>query len=248
LAASSSHDIAPLIAKLESTVALTERERQAVESLPMQVQALKSNQDIVRVGDRPSHCFVLLDGYTATYKVTGDGKRQIHAFHVPGDIPDLQSLHLKVLDNSIVTLTRCRVGFISHEHLRNLCRREPRIMEALWRQTLIDGAVYREWMTNVGQRAASNRLAHLFCEWMLRMRAVGLAEGNACDLPMTQAELADAMGVTTVHVNRVLQEIRGKGLITLQGSRLEILDWDELQRVGDFDPLYLHQDPAEVAE
>src|SRR3712207_737038 len=169
----------------------------------MQVQSLKPDQDIVREGDRPSRSFVLLEGCTATYKMTGDGKRQIHAFQIAGDIPDLQSLHLTVLDNSIVTLTPCRVGFIQHEVLRDLCRKQPRIMEAFWRQTLIDGAIFREWMTNIGRREAYNRLAHLLCEWVVRQQAVGLAEDHTCDLPMTRTELADATGISTVHVNRV---------------------------------------------
>ncbi len=247
MAASSSYDYAPLIAKLESTLQLTKAERQAIESLPMQVQVLKADQDVVRAGDSPSRSFALLDGYTATYKVTGDGKRQIHAWHIPGDLPDLQSLHLKVLDNSIATITPCRVGFITHDDLRSLCRAEPRIMEVFWRQTLIDGSIFREWMTNIGRREAYNRMAHLLCEWLVRLRAVGLTQDHTCDLPMTQGELADALGVSTVHVNRVLQELRGDGLITLKGSRLEVLDWEHLTRVADFDPIYLHQDPRQEA-
>ncbi len=247
MADSSFHDIAVLITKLESTLRLTDAERHALERLPMQVQALRADQDIVRVGDQPSRSCLVLSGYTATYKMTGEGKRQIHAWHIAGDIPDLQSLHLKVMDNSIITLTPCRVGFITPEHLRELCRAQPRLMEVFWRQTLIDGAVYREWVTNVGQREAYNRMAHLLCEWMTRVRAVGLNEGDACELPMTQSELADALGITTVHANRVLQKIRGDGLIALTGSRLEILDWEQMKQAGDFDPLYLHQNPAEAA-
>jgi CRP-like cAMP-binding protein len=237
----------PIIRNLDSTFRLSDQERTALEDLPMQIQAIRADQDIVREGDRPSRCFALLDGYTATYKMTGDGKRQIHSWHIPGDIPDLQSLHLRVLDNSVVTLTPCRVGFIQHEVLRELCRKQPRIMEAFWRQTLIDAAIFREWMTNIGRREAYSRMAHIICEWIVRMRAVGLVQDHTCDLPMTQGELADAMGVSTVHVNRVLQELRGDGLITLKGSRLEVLDWEQLKQEGDFDPTYLHQDPNQAA-
>jgi CRP-like cAMP-binding protein len=237
----------PIIRNLDSTFRLSDQERTALEDLPMQIQAIRADQDIVREGDRPSRCFALLDGYTATYKMTGDGKRQIHSWHIPGDIPDLQSLHLRVLDNSVVTLTPCRVGFIQHEVLRELCRKQPRIMEAFWRQTLIDAAIFRDWMTNIGRREAYSRMAHIICEWIVRMRAVGLVQDHTCDLPMTQGELADAMGVSTVHVNRVLQELRGDGLITLKGSRLEVLDWEQLKQAGDFDPTYLHQDPNQAA-
>jgi CRP-like cAMP-binding protein len=237
----------PVVRKLESNLQLSDEERAAFEALPMQVQAIKADQDIAREGDRPSRSFAVLQGFTATYKMTGDGRRQIHAFHLAGDIPDLPSLHLRVLDNSIITVTPCRLGFIQHETLRDLCRKQPRIMEAFWRQTLIDAAIFREWMTNIGRREAYSRPAHILCEWIVRLQAVGLVEDHPCDLPMTQSELADAMGVSTVHVNRVLQELRGDGLITLKGNRLEVLDWERLRQAGDFDPTYLHQEPDREA-
>ena len=230
----------PIIRKLESIFRVSDEERAALEALPMQVQALKADQDIVREGDRPTRCFALLEGFTATYKMTGEGRRQIHSFHVPGDIPDLQSLHLRVLDFSLTTITPCRVGFIQHEPLRALCRQQPRIMEAFWRQTLIDAAIFREWITNVGRREAYNRMAHILCEWVVRLKAVGLVKDHTCELPMTQTELADATGISMVHVNRVLQQLRSDGLISLRGNRLEVLDWEQLKQVGDFDPAYLH--------
>jgi CRP-like cAMP-binding protein len=236
-----------LVRKLESISALCEDERLALQNLPMQVQDLRPDQDIVREGDRPSRSCLVLDGFAATYKMTGDGKRQIMAFHSPGDIPDLQSLQLKVLDSSLGTLTACKVGFIQHEVLRDLCRRYPRINDALWRETLINAAIFREWMTNIGRRDAYNRIAHLFCEWIVRLRAVGLVRDRVCDFPMTQNELADATGVSTVHVNRVLQELRGNGLITLKAGTLTILDWEQLKQAGDFDAAYLHVDREQTA-
>ena len=145
-----------------------------------------------------------------------------------------------MLDISIGTITPCTVGFIQHEAARDLCERHPRIGSAFWRDTLIQAAVFREWVTNVGRREAYGRVAHLLCEIVVRMRAVGLAEGHACDLPMTQNELADATGMSTVHVNRTLQELRGDGLITLKGASLTVLDWEALKHAGDFDPTYLH--------
>ncbi len=229
-----------LIRKLESIFTLTDDERQALRSLPMQIVAIKENQDIVSQGDSPSRSCLILSGFTCTYKMTGDGKRQIHNFHIPGDIPDLQSLHLKVLDNSLGTLTPCSVGFITHEVLDKLCERHYRIAKAFWRETLIDGAIFREWMTSIGQREAYSRIAHLLCEMMVRLRAVGLVNGYSCNWPITQAEVGDALGIVTVHVNRVLQEMRADGLIELSGDRLNIPDWETLRRVGDFDPAYLH--------
>lgn len=230
----------PLIRKLESVFALTDDERQALLDLPMQLAAIKADQDIVRVGDQPSRCCLILSGFACTYTMTGEGKRQIVNFHIPGDIPDLQSLHLRVLDNSVTTIEPCTVGFVTHQTLRDLCRRYPRITEALWRNTLVDAAIFRAWMTSIGQREAYNRIAHLLCELLVRLRAVGLAEDHICDLPITQVEFGNALGITTVHVNRVFQAMRADGLIQTKGTRLTIPDWERLKQVGDFDPTYLH--------
>jgi CRP-like cAMP-binding protein len=236
-----------LIRKLESHFTLTADERHALQTLPMQIVAIKENQDIVRMGDRPSRSCLILSGFACMYKMTGDGKRQIHNFHIPGDIPDLQSLHLQVLDNSLGTLTPCSVGFITHEDLNKLCESHYRIARAFWRETLIHGAIFREWMLSIGQREAYNRIAHLFCEMLVRLRAVGLATGNSCDWPITQTEIGDALGITTVHVNRVLQAMRADGLIELKGDRLNIPDWEKLKEAGDFEPTYLHLENDQAA-
>jgi CRP-like cAMP-binding protein len=240
-------DYNPMIRRLESIFTLTEDERQVLENLPMQVQVIKADQDLVREGDRPTRSCLILSGFTATYKMTVAGKRQIVSFGIAGDLPDLQSLHLKVLDVSLGTLTTCRIGFITHDDLRDICTRYPRIAAAFWRETLIEGAIFREWVLNVGRREAYQRMAHVFCELLTRLRAVGLVEDHACDLPITQGEFADATGVTTVHVNRVLQQMRADGLIELKGDRLNILDWERLKQVGEFDPTYLHLESDQAA-
>jgi CRP-like cAMP-binding protein len=240
-------DYNPMIRKLESIFTLTDDERQALENLPMQVAVIKDHQDLVREGDRPSRSCLILSGFTATYKITGGGKRQIMTFGIAGDIPDLQSLHLKTLDISIATLTTCRIGFITHDDLRNLCTRYPRIAAAFWRETLIEGAILREWVANVGRREAYNRMAHLLCELLVRLRAVGLAEDDACDLPITQGEFADAMGITPIHVNRVLKELRTEGLVEMKGDRLNIPDWEKLKQAGEFNPTYLHLENNQAA-
>lgn len=230
----------PLIAKLASIVALSDEERQALASLPMQVQEIRADQDLVREGDRPSRCCLLIEGFFCRYSMTGEGKRQILSFHIPGEIADLQSLHLRTMDHTLQTLTRCKVGFVTHETLQDLCRRHPRIMAALWRETLIDGAIFREWMINIGRREAYPRACHLLCELVTRLGAVGLVQDHTCELPLTQGELADALGVSGVHANRVLQEIRRDGLIGLKRSTLTVLDWEGLKRAGEFEPTYLH--------
>jgi len=136
--------------------------------------------------------------------------------------------------------TSAKVAFIRHEAINDLCERHFRIARAFWRQTLSDAAIYREWVVNVGRRQAPHALAHLLCEFVVRMRAVGLANGRECDLPQTQAELGDAMGISTVHVNRTLQQLRSADLIRLQGGRLTVLDWEGLKEMGEFDATYLH--------
>ena len=190
---------------------------------------------------------MILSGFACTYKVTAQGKRQIVSFNLPGDVPDLQSLHLKVLDNSISTISPCSVGFITHEDVRRICDRYPRITVAFWRDTLIEGAIFREWVMNVGQREGTSRMAHILCELIVRLKAVGLVEDHVCDLPITQGEFADALGFTTVHVNRVLQQMRAEGLIETKGTQLKIPDWDKLKQVGEFDPTYLHLENEQAA-
>ena len=229
-----------LIRKLLSISTLTAEETQRILELPLSVKEVGPDQDIVREGDRPSECCLLIDGFTCRYKLTEEGKRQIFSFHTAGDIPDLQSLHLRVMDHSMKTLTPCRVAFIPHDSLMDLGRSCPRIADVLWRDTLIDAAIFREWMLGIGRRSAYTRIAHLLCEIFVRLRAVGLTNGYECDFPITQTEIADALGLSTVHVNRSVQEMRGAGLIELRRGALAILDWDGLTKAGEFDPAYLH--------
>jgi CRP-like cAMP-binding protein len=230
----------PLVRAVEAVFALTPEEHDALLRLPMQVERIRADQDIVREHDRPTRCCLVLEGFAATYKVTPKGKRQIMAFHIPGDVPDMQSVQLELLDMSLGTITPCKVGFIRPEAVNELCERHFRIARAFWRQTLIDAAIFREWVVNVGRRDAYSALAHLLCELVTRMRAVGLANGDDCIVPQTQAELGDALGISTVHVNRTLMELRGAGLIKLSGAKLTVLDWEGLKRAGEFDPTYLH--------
>jgi len=229
-----------VVRKLESIFTLSQDEKSALEALPVQVVKIGPDQDIVQAGDHPSRSFFLQEGVACSYKITGEGSRQILNFHVAGDIPDLQGLHLEVLDFSVTAITGCTIGYVQHDALLSLCERHPRITSAFWRETLIDAAVFREWIVNNGRREAYTAMAHLLCELLVRLRAVGLARDFSCDLPMTQSEFGDALGISTVHTNRVLQDLRGGGLITLKEGRLSVVDWEGLKRVGDFDPIYLH--------
>lgn len=236
------HDL--MVRKLKSIFPLSDEEKQALKSLPIQVVELKANQDIIRVGDQPQQCCMLLQGFTCVYKLTYTGRRQIMALHVPGDIPDLQSLHLKVIDNNIATIRPCTVGFIQHDDLRRLCERYPRLIAAFWRETLVDASIFREWLLNVGQREAYARVAHLLCELLVRLKAVGLVEDHAFELPITQEEMGDAIGVSAVHVSRTFQALRADGLVDNVRARIFLPDWERLKVAGEFDPLYLHLEEA----
>jgi CRP-like cAMP-binding protein len=230
----------PLVAKLETLMQLTDEERRAVTELPMIVRDLREDHDIVREGDRPTQACLLIEGFAHRYQAMGDGRRQIMSFHIPGDIPDLLSIHLSVMDHNLGTLAPSKCGFISHQNLRGLIAAHPRIGDAFWRDTLIDGAIFRTWLTGIGRRNAYARIAHLLCELVTRMRAVGLQNGNSVRLPLTQEEIGDALGLSTVHVNRVVQQLRADGLITWHAKALTVNDWEGLKRAGEFDPTYLH--------
>jgi len=230
----------PLARKLESVLALSDAEKEAIGSIRGTIKRFSRRQDLVCQGDRPSECCLILDGFAYRYKLTESGKRQIFSFHIPGDIPDLQSLHMDVMNHSPGSLTEVEAMFISHGTVRDLVRRRPRIGDAFWRDTLIDAAVFREWIVNVGRREAYGAMAHLLCEFYTRLRSVGLTNGSACEMPFTQADLADAVGISNVHTNRVLQELRAAGLISLRPRSLTVEDWEGLKEAGEFDPAYLH--------
>jgi CRP-like cAMP-binding protein len=237
----------PLIRRLESITDLSRQEKDALLRLPLNVREMAPDQDIVREGDRPSECCLILSGMALRYKMTEGGKRQITSFHIAGEVPDLQSLHLRTMDHGLGTLTSCRLAFIAHQALHALFEQHPRLSGVFWRETLIDAAIFREWVVNVGRRQAPARMAHLLCELFLRHKAVGLVTDHAFEFPISQSELADALGLSSVHVNRTLQELRAQRLIGEQGRLLKILDWQGLKQAGEFDPTYLHQESGSEA-
>ncbi|MDX5379041.1 MAG: Crp/Fnr family transcriptional regulator [Halomonas sp.] len=229
-----------LIRKLGSGFALSEEEMQAIRDLPVHTMVLEPNQDIVRIGDCPLHSFLVLEGFAGSYKLTSVGDRQIMALHIPGDIPDLQSLYLKRIDCSIVSITPCTIGFFQIEDLRHICKRFPRISTAFWRETLVDASILREWVVNIGRRDAYTRIAHLLCEFLVRLQAVGLVQNGTFHFPITQANLADATGISAVHMSRALKALRKNGLIQNRRMHLAVPDLERLKEAGEFDPHYLH--------
>ena len=230
-----------LLRKLQISTVLDADDIKAIEQLPILTREVAAHAAIVREGERPAQSCLLIDGLACRSKTTDAGKRQILSIHIPGDIPDLQSLHLHIMDHDVTTLSRATLGFIPHEALRAVTRERPIVAEALWRDTLIDAAVFREWIVNVGRRSAVMRLAHLLAEIGSRLHKLGLASGDRFELPMTQLDIADALGLTPVHVNRVVQELRRDGLLELRKQSVFLPDLPRLKEMGDFDDLYLHQ-------
>lgn len=231
---------ARLIRKLESIADLTSAEKEALGELPIQIRDVPRDTDLVSEGDRPSHCCLVIEGFACRYKMLAEGRRQIMAFQMAGDIPDLQSLHLRVMDHALGALTPMVAGFVPHAALHDVIRRQPGLGSVFWRDTLIDAAVFREWLVGIGRRSGAQHMAHLICELLVKMRAVGLTDGETLTLPFTQEDLGDAMGLTSVHVNRVLQELRREGLISGQGRIITVTDWAGLKAFSEFDPTYLH--------
>lgn len=239
--------LSPLVRKLERERKLSEAEKSAVLNLRVVIRQMEADHDIVRERDRPSQCCLVLDGWLQRYQILGNGSRQIFSFHIAGDIPDLQSLHLRTMDHNLSTVMQSSVALVQHESVRELIRNFPRLGDILWGDTLIDAAIFRQWMIGMGRKQAAPRITHLICEMFTKKRAVGLAKDNTCNFPLTQSTIADALGLSTVHTNRSLMELRDRGFIALESRRLTIFKWDELQEFAEFDPLYLHMNTTDAA-
>jgi CRP-like cAMP-binding protein len=231
-----------MIARLDRRSPLGEADRAALLALPFTRKTLAPGSHIVRDGDPPRQCALLLTGFAYRYKITGAGGRQIISIHMPSEFVDLQNALLAVSDHSVQTLTETEVAFVPQQALRELAFTNTAIGRAFWIDTLIDASVFREWVVNVGRRDSRTRVAHLLCEFSLRLESLGLAENHRYELPMTQEQLADAVGLTSVHVNRVLKQLGADGLITRDKRRVTIEDWERLSHVGDFSERYLHHD------
>ncbi len=232
----------PLISRLERHGPLSDEEKNVLREVTSRVRDYGARQDIVREGDSPTESSLILEGFACRHNNLADGRRQITAFHVPGDFADLHSFLLGKMDDGVSSITPCKVAHVPHSALREITKTYPHLTRVLWFTTLVDGAVHREWMTGLGRLDARERVAHLLCEMFLRLRSVGLTRDHSFELPITQTELGDAFGISTVHVNRTLQDLRGEGLITSEGKTVVINDWERLQQVAQFDPEYLHAD------
>jgi CRP-like cAMP-binding protein len=230
-----------MIHRLSSLGELSAEDEAALRALPVRARDYERGEDIIRQGDRPTDACLVLRGLACRYKLVAGGKRQILSLHFAGDMPDLQGLYLEVMDHGIGCITSVRAAFVPHHAIIALGRQRSHLGDLFFKHTLIDAAILRDWIANLGRRTAYERVAHLFCEVFTRMRALDLVQREAFRLPMTQSELGDACGISPVHVNRVLQQLRRDGLIVSTGDVHAIADWQALRAAGDFDPSYLHQ-------
>jgi CRP-like cAMP-binding protein len=226
-----------LIKKLEKLDRLTAEVRSVLESFAFADRDVGQDEDIVKQGTTPKVSTLLLEGLAGRYKVLGDGQRQITALHVP---VDLHSFLLAKMDHAIVALTPCRVAAVSHDTLRQVTERFPHLGRVLWLTTLIDGSIHREWLVAMGRRTALAHTAHMFCELFLRLKLIGAVDVYSFKLPLTQEEMADALGLSHVHVNRTLGELRDAGLLEWRRQLVTIHDWDRLVEVAEFDDTYLN--------
>nr|WP_295374278.1 Crp/Fnr family transcriptional regulator [uncultured Sphingosinicella sp.] len=232
--------LAPMLRKLEYWATFSDSDREALLALPYTLKTFEPAGMVVREGDKPTHSCLLRSGYLYRHKIVADGARQILALHMSGDMVDLQNSLLRLADHNVQALTRAEVAYIPREAVQEIAFARPSIGMAMWHDTLVDGSVFREWIANVGRRDARTRLAHLLCEFALRLEAAGLGEHGKWDLPMTQEQLADATGLTPVHVNRTLKALDASRLIVRSKRSVTVADWKALAAAGDFQSSYLH--------
>jgi CRP-like cAMP-binding protein len=229
-----------LVRKLAHGAELSKADVKALESAVASVRQIETDEDLIEEGDRPEFVHVVLEGFACRYKLLGDGSRQIMAWLVPGDFCDLHIAILGEMDHNIGTLSSSKIALIRPDAVVQLTQTSASLSKALWWASLVDEAILREWLVGMGRRPADRQIAHLFCELLARMQAVGRAPANVLKMPVTQAQLADSVGLTTVHVNRTVQQLRELGLITWRHKALTIIDVDGLQAFSGFDPNYLH--------
>lgn len=237
-----------LIRRLQATGRLSMAEQEALKTLPFHARSFGSYETIISQGGRSTHCCVVLEGWVARTKISARGRQTILSIHVPGDIPDLQSLYLDVIDHSLTALAPTVAGFVSHAAVKHLIERVPQLAATLWRETLIDAAMARDWVAMLASQAAEGRVAHLICTLYTRLEAVGLACGHQLPLPLTQQEIGEALGLSAVHTNRVVQRLRRSKLLSVAHKRVTINDWQGLIELAEFNASHLHLNASEAPE
>lgn len=229
--------------RLTSRSLLTDEECQAILELPTRERKVDANRDYVRLGEQVDHCSLIAEGVMGRFSQTSGGARQITALHVPGDVADLHSVVRPVGTAALQALSQTRVLRISHADLRSVAARFPAVAEAFWRDCMVDAAILSQWVLSVGRRDARTRIAHLLCEIAVRTSEVRSPRLDY-PFPVTQIHVADATGLTSVHVNRMLKSLREDGIVNVRAREVNILDWDRLAAIAEFDAAYLHADTA----
>ena len=229
------------VEKLRGFARLDEEDIALLEKLTLKVRKVSARQDLIREGDRPGPVFVMLGGWACRYKLLPEGRRQIVAFMMPGDACDVHVSLLAEMDHSIETLTPAVVAMIDRTDLEALLTSRPAIAQALWSSQLVNESTLREWIVSMGRRSSVARVAHLMCELFLRARNIGRVEGDTFELPLTQIVIADALGMTPVHINRVFRNLRLAKAMEMNERTLVIKDSVQLARIAGFDENYLHR-------
>jgi CRP-like cAMP-binding protein len=232
------HDI--LVRKLKEHTRISSGDADALGRLPFEQRPLPANADIVRQGDQPRVSVFVLRGMLARYHTRPGGGRQYLSFHISGDMPDLQALFLDVMDHSVCAIDDAEIALVLHSEILDLFERRPPLGFALWRETLIDAAIFREAITNNSARPPRIRMAHFFCEQYYRAKAGGLASQNSCSLPLSQMRLGETLGISVVTTNRMVQSLRRSGAVDWRDGVLTVRNWRKLTEIGEFDAGYLH--------
>jgi len=229
----------PFLERLLARSVLSEADQRAILGLSAEITKLGPGASFLPLGSMPHHACLLVDGVAARYGLARDGRRQITALYVRGDMPDLCSLALPPISSALETLTPCILLRVPHAALHKICQ-SPSIAEAFWRDTMVDTAICTEWVVNLGQRPAPARVAHIICELAMRYRIERERGEFEFAMPLTQHHLADAAGISAVHANRAVQVLKAQGLMVMSGRCIRVLNWKGLQQAADFDPSYLH--------
>lgn len=235
-----------VVEKLRRRDIITDEEMAALDGILEPPRRAAAGSDIVPEKAVTNQSILLLGGFSGRYSTLADGGRQITEINVAGDFVDLHSLLMKQMDHGVVALTDCTYAAAPHSRLIELTERYPHLTRLLWLDTIIDAAVHRQWLVAMGRRSGLGHLAHLLCEMFLRLQVIGHVRGMSFDLPLTQSVLGDVLGLSTVHVNRLISQLRAEGLVSWSHSQVEILDWDRLAAVAEFDPTYLRLHSAPV--
>jgi CRP-like cAMP-binding protein len=238
--------ITVLLKKLRRRVEISSEEERVIRDSVAEMRLVSADQIVIRAGEELSNSLLLIDGWLARSKDLAGGERQVMQLHVAGDFADLHSFTLKRLDHDVATLADCNIAVVPHERLRVITSEHPRLARVFWFSTNMDAAIQRELALSLGQRSAMARMAHLFCELYARLSIVGKTSRDGYEFPLTQRELSECLGLTVVHANRTLQELRRRGLVDLENRRLTIRDRRGLEGLAEFDPAYLYLDGQQL--